>query len=920
MEKNNKKKKKKAGPLGEQQHIKNAEYYNNKGVYFINKKRYDKAQQCFEKALLLDPNHTYVHSNIGQLFQEKKCFKEAQQHFEKALSLDPEQANARWNLSLMQLTLGNFSQGWENYEARYHKNKQNWKVTPLNITIPHYQGEGVRGKNLLICFEQGFGDSIQCIRFLPLLKTQKGVKDIILVCQAPLKKLFSSITCIDHLLDENEFKKAEIHGIDHWMFIMSLPLCFNVTLETLPQKLPYLSTSQAAKNKWKDKLPQGFKVGLVWKGSTIHVSDKQRSLASIKLLKPLWKISENISFISLQKGAGEKEAQNPPADQPLIHLGNEIQDFSDTAAIVSQLDLVICVDTAIAHLTGALNIPCWVLIPDYNADWRWMIDREDSVWYPKVMRLFRQTASGNWDEIITKVSEALTALINNPITTSQTIKHIEKTTTADEFNTDILQLYNQGDTKAALQLSKQALKLFPKNANLLENASGFAGMLNETTLAKKYALKSLEINPNNANTHNNLGLLYKIQKRFDKAQQYLEKALLLDPNHSEVHNNMGLLFQEQQQFDKAQQCYEKALKIDPSHINAHNELANLLKTKKQFSAAHAHYKTILKLDPNNAGAKWSISLLQLITGDFKQGWENYEYRYHKDKKNKVVAMPDISSPQYQGEDLKGKNILVYFEQGLGDEIQFIRYLPLLKTQKGVRGIILVCKPPLKKLFSSMSCIDYIFDKDEINKISIQKLNYWVFIMSLPLHFNTRIQTIPNQLPYLSSPKIEQDKWKDKLPQGFNIGLVWKGESRYRDDVNRSLPSIKILKPLWQVAENIHFISLQKGTDEEAQNPPTDQPLTHLGDEIQDFADTAAIVSQLDLVICVDTAIAHLAGSLNIPCWLLLSDCNSDWRWMVNKESSAWYPEIMKLFRQTTNGDWGEVVTKIATALTHKISE
>jgi hypothetical protein len=118
-----------------------------------------------------------------------------------------------------------------------------------------------------------------------------------------------------------------------------------------------------------------------------------------------------------------------------------------------------------------------------------------------------------------------------------------------------------------------------------------------------------------------------------------------------------------------------------------------VKTKKQFSAAHAHYKIILKLDPNNAGAKWSISLLQLITGDFKQGWENYEYRYHKDKKNKVVTMPDISSPQYQGVDLKGKNILVYFEQGLGDEFQFIRYLPLLKTQKGVRGIILVCKPP-----------------------------------------------------------------------------------------------------------------------------------------------------------------------------------------------------------------------------------
>ncbi|OJA02986.1 tetratricopeptide repeat protein, partial [Bathymodiolus thermophilus thioautotrophic gill symbiont] len=117
------------------------------------------------------PNHTHAHSNIGQLFQEKQCFDKAQQHFEKTLSLDPEHADARWNLSLLQLILGDFSQGWKNYEARYHKNKKNWRVAPLNISIPHYQGENIRGKSLLICFEQGFGDAIQCVRFLPLLKT-----------------------------------------------------------------------------------------------------------------------------------------------------------------------------------------------------------------------------------------------------------------------------------------------------------------------------------------------------------------------------------------------------------------------------------------------------------------------------------------------------------------------------------------------------------------------------------------------------------------------------------------------------------------------------------------------------------------------------------------------------------------------------
>ena len=215
----------------------------------------------------------------------------------------------------------------------------------------------------------------------------------------------------------------------------------------------------------------------------------------------------------------------------------------------------------------------------------------------------------------------------------------------------------------------------------------------------------------------------------------------------------------------------------------------------------------------------------------------------------------------------------------------------------------------------MACIDHVLDKNEFASAKVEGLSCWVFIMSLPLHFNTTPKTIPNQLPYLISPQAEQNSWKDKLPQGFNIGLVWKGSNVHQNNINRSLPSIKILKPLWQVAEKFHFISLQKGSDEEeTQNPPTDQPLIHLGGEIQDFADTAAIVSQLDLIICVDTAIAHLAGSLNVPCWVLLPDYNTDWRWMIDRESSPWYPDTMRLFRQTTDGDWNEVIDRVVVCL------
>lgn len=201
------------------------------------------------------------------------------------------------------------------------------------------------------------------------------------------------------------------------------------------------------------------------------------------------------------------------------------------------------------------------------------------------------------------------------------------------------------------------------------------------------------------------------------------------------------------------------------------------------------------------------------------------------------------------------------------------------------------------------------------------MDYWMFLLSLPGCFNTKIDTIPNQLPYLSSPQIEREKWKHKLPNSdnnsFNIGLVWKGGSVHKDDVRRSLPSIKTLKPLWQVATHINFISLQKGTGEYgAKNPPIDQPLTHLGADIQDFSDTAAIVSQLDLVICVDTAIAHLAGSLNIPCWILLPDRIADWRWMLDRKDSPWYPNA-RLFRQITEGEWDETIVRIADALRQK---
>ncbi len=431
---------------------------------------------------------------------------------------------------------------------------------------------------------------------------------------------------------------------------------------------------------------------------------------------------------------------------------------------------------------------------------------------------------------------------------------------------------------------------------------------------------ALKLNPNDAKAYNNLGVLFKEQKRFDEAEQSYQEALKLNPEYVEAYNNLGVLFAEQKRFDEAEQSYQETLKLNPEYVEAYNNLGVLFAEQKRFDRAEQSYQEALKLDPNHTETQLNLSLLLLRLGEFRQGWQNFESRYHADKKDRMAIPPKISTPQYLGQELTNKSLLIYLEQGFGDEIQCIRYLPLLKQDKGVKQIMLVCKPPLKSLFANLDCIDHLLDSNEFERIqNLKGLDYWVFIMSLPLHFNTTLETIPNQLPYLTSPKAARQRWQHKLPKdSFNIGLVWKGLTIHKNDANRSIPSLSVLKPLWSIDKNITFISLQKGAGEEqASNPPRDQPILHLGNQIQDFSDTAAIVSQLDLVISVDTAIVHLAGSLNIPCWVLLPDYNTDWRWLIGREDSPWYPNSMRLFRQTTNEDWAGVINKVVEALKQK---
>ncbi|MBF0127213.1 MAG: pilus assembly protein PilF, partial [Magnetococcales bacterium] len=261
----------------------------------------------------------------------------------------------------------------------------------------------------LLLPEQGFGDQLQFCRYVPRLKSL-GVGRLTMVCAAPLAPLFRLLPGVDRVVTQETTPLDPPH--DFWVLPLSLPGLLGSTQATLPATLPYLNAPLERLSRWASRdWPRGLRVGLLWKGNPAFSHDATRSLAGLETLAPLWEVP-GVGFVSLQKGEGEEEANHPPPGQPLLPLGAEIEDFGDTAAIIHHLDLVICCDSAVAHLAGALGKPCWLLV-SHNADWRWMRERADSPWYPGVLRLFRQSRPDDWTEVVERLREALECLINS---------------------------------------------------------------------------------------------------------------------------------------------------------------------------------------------------------------------------------------------------------------------------------------------------------------------------------------------------------------------------------------------------------------------------------------------------------------------------------------------------------------------------
>jgi tetratricopeptide (TPR) repeat protein len=372
-----------------------AEAHFNLGVIRQSEGQYDEAIRCYENATRLKRGYWQALNNLGTVYKLQGQFSEAMACYQSALSCDGDVAEAHRNRALLRLMLGDYEQGWPEYEWR-------WRVRGaprVDFAQPRWDGQPMPGKTLLLRAEQGLGDAIQFVRYAPLARERSGAR-VLLQCPSSLRELLKDIEGVDRLVvDPGE------EPFDCYVPLLSVPAVFSTRVDTVPAKIPYLFAQPQRVARWRAELASysGLKIGIAWQGNPGYAADAQRSVP-LASLAPL-AACPGVQLFSLQKCHGCEQLAPLAEKLRIVDLGPSLDidaPFVDTAAVMMNLDLVVTSDTAIAHLAGALGVKVWVALP-WVADWRWLTERRDSPWYP-TMRLFRQTRMGQWSEVFNRIS------------------------------------------------------------------------------------------------------------------------------------------------------------------------------------------------------------------------------------------------------------------------------------------------------------------------------------------------------------------------------------------------------------------------------------------------------------------------------------------------------------------------------------
>jgi tetratricopeptide (TPR) repeat protein len=471
------------------------------------------------------------------------------------------------------------------------------------------------------------------------------------------------------------------------------------------------------------------------------------------------------------------------------------------------------------------------------------------------------------------------------------------------LNPDAIELHNNlgialqdlGRLEEAIGCYRRALALRPDLVESLDNLGGALqaqGMLDEAQACYE---RALALWPDRVESLIGLGVVLRAQGRLEEAVDRYQQALALSPDRPEARSNLGVALVDLGRPEEAIAHQKKALALQPDRAELHYNLGSALQRQGLYAEALACYGCALAIKPDYAGAHLNRALALLTSGELDEGWEEYEWRF-------AVASYDrkFYQPLWSGEPLAGRSILIHAEQGFGDALQFVRYVPAVAERGG--RVVLEMPGPLVRLARTVAGASEVVARGD----PLPAFDCHCPLLSLPRVFETNLATIPSAVPYVRVPAEASAGWAERIPTtpGPRVGVVWAGTAVGAID-------LRLLQPLWEV-ESVSWFSLQVGERSGDISSLAGVKIADLSPWLTDFAETAAAVCRLDLVISVDTSVAHLAGALGRPTWLLLR-YPAEWRWLLEREDSPWYPTA-RLFRQRCGGDWPGVAREVAAAL------
>lgn len=515
----------------------------------------EEASKKFKKALKINPKAGPALANLGICYKFMGDYHNAKKYLEQACIYEPDQIEHPWNLSIVKLALGEFEQGWRDYEVRYDTRRiATDRVVMPNTPVPMLKpGDSVKGKTLVILQEQGFGDTFQFFRFTEQLKAE-GAAEIIAIVSKDLMGVIKTIPWIDRV--QNEMKATD-RLPDFWVFAMSLPYRYQLkTVDDVPYPSQYMKLERHKKEQWDQRFEEFTKkirIGLIWAGRETHSNDENRSM-ELKTFNRLAKYQDRVDFFSLQKG--KKQDQGSGIDWNITKLGDELKDFSDTAAVFSNLDLLISIDSGPIHLAGAMGMPVWTLIPQIF-DFRWLVDREDTPWYPS-MKLFRQKKGESWEHVVERVDLQLASFIQNY---------------QGRWQPDVIESLPQephSPMKAGVGNYLQIAFQYHQQQELVRAINAYQ--------------KVLQYEPRHPDAIRNLAAAYRARGQKEQAMCIYQKAVLDGSADSLLYSNYANLLIECQEDRLASEILDKALLLNPDNQAAKQTKIQLAQKSPSKSA------------------------------------------------------------------------------------------------------------------------------------------------------------------------------------------------------------------------------------------------------------------------------------------------------------------------------------------------